>query len=118
MRARQQSAYPGLTITDMYNVLEKLRRGDGLSAKDKRVHEQGLVSILRQIHDDLDAAVAAAYGWPPDLPDDERLRRLVALNAERAAEERGGQVRWLRPEFQNPSGTGTAATQGELELKR
>ena len=26
----------------------------------------------------------AAYGWPPDLPDDEVLERLLALNLERA----------------------------------
>src|SRR5207237_2671271 len=62
-RKRQQAANPGLTITDMYNVLEKLRRGETLSDKDKKIHEQGLVSVLRQIHDDLDAAVADAYGW-------------------------------------------------------
>jgi len=30
------------------------------------------------------------------------LARLVALNAQRAAEEAQGQVRWLTPEFQNP----------------
>ena len=39
------------------------------------------------MHDDLDAAVFEAYGWPPTLADDEILERLVALNAERAAEE-------------------------------
>jgi len=98
----------------MYNVLEKLRRNEPLSEKDKVVHEQGLVSVLRQIHDDLDAAVAEAYGWPADLPDEEILRRLVALNAERAEEERRGLIRWLRPEFQNP--TGAAASQGSLGL--
>jgi hypothetical protein len=32
------------------------------------------------------------------------LERLVALNAERAEEERRGIIRWLRPEFQNPAG--------------
>jgi hypothetical protein len=32
------------------------------------------------------------------------LERLVALNAERADEERRGIIRWLRPEFQNPAG--------------
>jgi hypothetical protein len=42
------------------------------------------------------------------------LCRLVALNAERAAEERRGLVRWLRPDFQNPGGTG--AVQGEAEI--
>ena len=76
-----------------------------LTAKEKQIHEQGLVSVLKQIHDDLDAAVAEAYGWPVDLTDDEILERLVALNKERAAEEAKGLVRWLRPEFQNPGGT-------------
>ena len=47
----------------MYNVLEQLRRGEPLTAKDKVIHEQGLVSVLRQLHDELDAAVLAAYGW-------------------------------------------------------
>jgi len=40
---------------------------------------------LRNAHAQLDAAVAAAYGWPADLPDDEILRRLLALNHARAA---------------------------------
>ncbi|CDX60248.1 putative DNA methyltransferase yeeA [Mesorhizobium plurifarium] len=34
-------------------------------------------------HRTLDEAVAAAYGWPADLPDDEVLARLFALNQER-----------------------------------
>jgi|SRR5215468_4114423 len=34
--------------------------------------------------------------------DEEILERLVALNHERAAEERSGHVRWLRPEYQIP----------------
>jgi hypothetical protein len=58
-----------------------------------------LVSVLRQPHDDLDAAVFAAYGWPPTLNDAEILERLVALNAERAKEEASGLVRWLRPHY-------------------
>jgi hypothetical protein len=86
---KQQAAHPGLTITGMYNVLEKLRTGEALTAKDKK------------IHDDLDAAVFDAYGWPANLSDDEILERLVDLNHERAAEEKRGLVRWLRPEFQN-----------------
>ncbi len=65
------------------------------------------------IHDDLDAAVFEAYGWPATLTDEEILERLVALNAERAAEEARGLVRWLRPEFQNPTGR-QAASQGTL----
>jgi type II restriction/modification system DNA methylase subunit YeeA len=42
---------------------------------------------LDMAHKKLDAAVAAAYGFPADLPDDEILSRLLALNLERAAEE-------------------------------
>jgi hypothetical protein len=101
-RKRQQAAHPDLTITGMYNVLERLRSGEVLSAKDKVIHEQGLVSVLKKLHDDLDAAVFDAYGWPHDLTDEQILERLVALNAERAAEEKRGLIRWLRPEFQNP----------------
>ena len=42
---------------------------------------------LDMIHKQLDAAVAAAYGWPADLTDDQILEKLLALNLERAAEE-------------------------------
>jgi hypothetical protein len=37
-------------------------------------------------HKKLDAAVAAAYGWPADLSDEQILERLLALNLERAEE--------------------------------
>lgn len=40
---------------------------------------------LDNAHRRLDAAVAAAYGWPSDLSDDAILERLFALNQERAA---------------------------------
>lgn len=40
---------------------------------------------LANAHKALDEAVAAAYGWPADLSDDEVLARLFALNQERAA---------------------------------
>lgn len=42
---------------------------------------------LDMAHQQLDAAVARAYGWAdyaPEMPDDEVLRRLLALNAERS----------------------------------
>ena len=106
-RRHQQGLHPALTLTGIYNVLDKLRSGETLTAKDKLIHEQGVVSVLKQIHDDLDAAVFEAYGWPTDLADEQILERLVALNAERADEERNGLVRWLRPEFQNPQGEKT-----------
>jgi len=125
-RKRQQAAHPSLTLTGMYNVLEALREGRELSAKERGIHGEGLVSVLRQIHDELDAAVLEAYGWADLLPelriahgldaapsgdsrvearrrfDEAVLERLVALNAERAAEEARGLIRWLRPEYQNP----------------
>ena len=43
---------------------------------------------LANAHATLDAAVADAYGWPPNLPDAEVLERLLALNLERSAAER------------------------------
>jgi hypothetical protein len=42
---------------------------------------------LNLAHQKLDAAVAGAYGWPPDLSDDQILERLLALNLERADDE-------------------------------
>ena len=93
----------------MYNVLAKLRSGEPLTAKDKTIHETGLVAVLRQLHDELDTAVLAAYGWSdlnltnPATATDALLDRLVALNAERSREEATGHIRWLRPDFQNPS---------------
>ena len=47
--------------------------------------------------------------------DEAVLQRLVDLNAERAAEEARGLVRWLRPDYQNPQGD-TAAEQAEADL--
>lgn len=38
-------------------------------------------------HKKLDAAVAAAYGWPAELTDEQVLEKLLALNLVRAAEE-------------------------------
>ena len=43
---------------------------------------------LEHAHRELDAAVAAAYGWPTDLSDDDILARLLALNQERAAPDK------------------------------
>ena len=44
---------------------------------------------LVNVHERLDAAVAAAYGWDADLSDAEVLERLLALNLERYEEEEG-----------------------------
>lgn len=126
-RKTQQATHSALTLTGMYNVLEKLRNGEALTAKDKTIHEQGLVSVLRTLHDELNAAVLQAYGWsdlgPVPWTDeaarsawtDALLQRLVDLNTRRAAEEASGTVRWLRPEFQNPSSANAQAAIGMAE---
>jgi hypothetical protein len=121
-RKLQQAQHPDLSLTNIYNVLEKLRSGEPLNAVDKATHNDGLVSVLGELHDSLDRAVFDAYGWN-DLAaeligkpgattprrerptaqaaaEEELLSRLVQLNAARAAEEARGMVRWIRPEFQ------------------
>jgi hypothetical protein len=110
-RKRRRELHPKLTITDMYNTIEKLRVGESLSDRDKAINDDGLISTLKQIHDEMDAAVLEAYGWPVTLSDEELLSRLVQLNSERVEEERTGTVRWLRPEYQKPS-EGIAAAFG------
>jgi hypothetical protein len=110
-RKARQAEHSKLTMTGRYNVLEKLRSGEALTKKEKAIHEQGLVSVLKEIHDELDEAVFDAYGWPSDLNDEEILERLVALNLERAEEEKRGLIRWLRPDFQNPEGAAPTQTE-------
>jgi hypothetical protein len=41
---------------------------------------------LENAHRALDEAVAEAYGWKPDMADDEMLTKLLALNVARAKE--------------------------------
>jgi hypothetical protein len=90
-------------MTEMHNVLEDLRAGKPLDDNGPGALEQRSIAVLKQIHDDLDRAVADAYGWPITLSEEEIIFRLVELNATRAAEERSGDIRWLRPEYQNKS---------------
>ncbi len=123
-RKARQAEHPTLTMTGMYNVLEKLRKEEPLTEKEKTIHSQGLVTLLKQIHDEIDAAVLEAYGWQdllkparsgePVEPLADRLARgdeeleqalltrLVELNHQRAAEEARGIIKYLRPEYQNP----------------
>lgn len=114
-RKDRQAAHPKLTLTQMYNVLEKLRADERIEGKDREIYDAGLIGMLRDIHDRIDAAVAEAYGWPADLSEDDILHRLVDLNHERATEEAQGQIRWLRPEYQNPSGQ-VAEKRGQAEM--
>ena len=120
----------------------QFKHGDGsefdgrIDCHRRAIHEHGLVSILASLHDELDTCVLEASGWsdlapalvgkpggtlPLDDPDEaqaaaqaELLTRLLTLNAERAAEEARGLVRWLRPAFQNPSGA-KASTSEQIE---
>ena len=140
-RKKVQADHPDITITGMYNLLEKLRAGESFTDQDRAYNDRALVSTLKQIHDELDVAVLEAYGWgdlvglptpnpsqegnqPTPNPsqegntdnplsggvpagrggsfDEQILDRLVALNTERAEEERNGHIRWLRPDYQAP----------------
>ena len=116
-RKRQQAQHPTLTLTDLYNVVEKLRAGEPLNPKEQQTHQQGLASVVLNLHRQLDAAVAEAYGWPADLPDAELLARLVRLNHERAREEEAGHVRYLRPAYQAPGQQQLGLGLGEVEAK-
>jgi hypothetical protein len=97
---------PKLTMTGLYNFVAAIRDGS-LPSEQEAAATRARAFIVAKLHDDLDQAVAEAYGWGEEwarapLPPAEIVRRLVALNAERAAEERDGKVRWLRPEYQIP----------------
>ena len=124
LRKEVLERHADLTVTKLYNVLDALRNaeasGGTLDEKDRDIAERGCVSLIRQYHDEIDAAVAEAYGWGDLIEGKDTsstgsgrtswvsgaheiiLERLVALNKERAAEEARGKVRWLRPEFQAP----------------
>ncbi len=116
-RKRQQALHPTLTLTDLYNVVEKLRAGEPLNPKEQQTHQQGLASVVLSLHQSLDAAVAEAYGWPADLPEAELLARLVRLNHDRAREEEAGHVRYLRPAYQAPGQQQLGLGLGEVEAK-
>lgn len=93
-----RSAKVGMTA--MYNVVEKLRSGSELTKAEREVNTLAACGILRDLHDELDHLVVAAYGWPD--PAANILDRLVELHDRRTEEERTGTVRWLRPEYQRP----------------
>jgi hypothetical protein len=89
-----------ITLTSLYNVLEETKRGAVLDRKSQDIKDRGRVLILRDLHEQIDSAVARAFGWPVDLSDEDILQRLVILNVERSNEERRGLIRWLRPDYQ------------------
>ncbi|WP_372914649.1 type IIL restriction-modification enzyme MmeI [Sandarakinorhabdus sp.] len=95
-----QAEHPDITLTGLYNLVEKLRAGAVLIAAEADTARRARASIILELHRRIDAAVAAAYGWPADLAAADIVARLVALNAARAAEEAAGTIRWLRPDYQ------------------
>lgn len=103
-RKRRLAEQPDLTLTRLYNALQAHREGRTPTAQEARDFESGSVLILAELHADIDRLTLDAYGWSDLDPadDQELLGRLVALNAERAAEEARGLVRWLRPDYQTP----------------
>ncbi|TQI75515.1 type II restriction/modification system DNA methylase subunit YeeA [Bosea sp. AK1] len=102
LRKQVLTEHPELTLTKLYNVREALHAGYALTAAEADIRDRGLVMILDEHHKAIDTAVAAAYGWPAELGEEEVLARLVALNRQRAQEEAQGLVRWLRPDYQRP----------------
>ncbi|MBJ3776386.1 hypothetical protein [Acuticoccus mangrovi] len=127
-RKERLATHDDLTMTGLYNRLERRREalagGKPLTEAEREDHARAQIALLAELHDDIDRATLAAYGWE-DLADalvgkpggttpsthkdeaqeaaeEEMLSRLVALNAERAKEEARGFVRWLRPDYQIP----------------
>jgi len=109
-----QARHPDVTLTAMYNLVEKLRGAPEapLTAKEQALHAKLATEVLIRLHAELDRAVLDAYGWPPELADEALLERLVALNEARSAEEAAGQVRWLR----SPTTEDAGAVNGELAV--
>lgn len=103
-RKRRLAEQPQLTLTRLYNALEahraRVATGRSMTAEETADFDAGSVLILDELHRDIDRLTLDAYGWSAEESDEDRLARLVALNAERAAEEARGEIRWLRPDYQ------------------
>ena len=72
------------TLTNLYNALQVFRGQDSMKTKAAAGH---FAPRLDELHRALDQAVCDAYGWEHTILADEEeiLRRLLALNLERAA---------------------------------
>lgn len=99
-----------LTMTGLYNRLERRREalagGEPLTEAEREDHARAQTALLAELHDDIDRATLAAYGWDDfadalvgkpggttpsshkdaaqEAAEEEMLSRLVALNQERA----------------------------------
>ncbi len=101
-RKQALAEVPRLTMTEIYNWRERIAAGEQLQGSDLDRATAARAFIVHRLHEQIDVAVADAYGWPADLAPAEIVARLVALNATRKAEEDAGTVRWLRPDYQQP----------------
>ena len=94
--------FPEPTGEDRASISEAARRLDELrrnwlnpeGATEAELKKRTLTNLynarptwLDNAHKRLDAAVFAAYGWPADIPDEDILKNLLALNLERSAKE-------------------------------
>lgn len=132
------AAHDFLTMTGLYNALERVRELDAgvgapLSDAERDTYDAGQIAILKELHDEIDREVFAAYGWSDlgeqlvgkpggttpsahksaeqEAAEEELLVRLVALNQARAA----AVVQWLRPDFQKPRLA--AKVKGEVQVE-
>ena len=128
-RKERLATHDFLTMTGLYNALERVRELDaGIGAPmepaERDVYDAGHIAVLKELHDEIDREVFAVYGWSDlgerivgkpggttpsphkgvdqEAAEEELLVRLVAPNQQRAVEEKEGTVHWLRPEFQKP----------------
>jgi hypothetical protein len=104
-----------LGMTAIYNVVDRLRNGQQLSKAEMDVHRLAACGVLGDLHQELDRAVAACYGWEWPLLQPEILERLVSIHDARVQEERAGTVRWIRPAYQLPR-FGRGQAQDDLAL--
>lgn len=119
--------YPDATLTNLYNLLERVRSFDNpssdvadhvpLTESERDLYDRWQTGVLKTWHDDIDALVFSAYGWSADMSDEDILERLVELNIKRFAEERRGVVKWLRPEYQNPDNKALAEVKAQIEAE-
>jgi len=106
LRRTVLARFPSLTMTALYNARDRL--AGCIGADGDPVVEDGCVRVIDQVHREIDAHVLAAYGWPAALDDAEIVDRLVLLNLDLSAREERGDVRWIRPRFQNRPEAGQA----------
>ncbi|MDP3401225.1 MAG: hypothetical protein Q8R97_08910 [Brevundimonas sp.] len=85
-RKTVQAEHPDLTLTGLYNVLEKVRAGTALTDAEIDVKARGRVLILKDLHDQIDRATMQAYGWDDLIP----LLSLSSSSGKPLAAQTGG----------------------------